>query len=250
LDLSPFPLSAVGEAAIAVRAKVPAGRLHEILSDLVRRQVIIPLAAKLYIHRDTAAEVEGQILAAVADFHRQWPESLGIPPDQLRQSLSIDRAVVDEIVARLKGDGRLAERSQRLALPEYRATFRDEDAKLLEAVEYLFREAKFSPPGREEVARQTGAAPSKIDKVLAILRDHQRLVQVEEGLWFHGEAVARAREILADHFRKEGRLDSVQFKYLLDTTRKFALPLLDYLDRLGVTRRVGNTRYPRDVQRT
>jgi hypothetical protein len=45
--------------------------------------------------------------------------------------------------------------------------------------------------------------------------------------------------------RKEGRLESVQFKYLLDTTRKFALPMLDYLDRAGVTRRVGNTRFPR-----
>ena len=43
-----------------------------------------------------------------------------------------------------------------------------------------------------------------------------------------------------------GRLESVQFKYLLDTTRKFALPMLDYLDRLGATRRVVNTRYPRN----
>ncbi len=51
--------------------------------------------------------------------------------------------------------------------------------------------------------------------------------------------------IQIEHLRKEGRLESVDFKYLLDTTRKFALPLLDYFDRAGVTRRVGNTRYPR-----
>jgi hypothetical protein len=37
----------------------------------------------------------------------------------------------------------------------------------------------------------------------------------------------------------------VQFKYLLDTTRKFAIPLLDYMDKLGLTRRVGNTRFPK-----
>ena len=65
-------------------------------------------------------------------------------------------------------------------------------------------------------------------------------------MWFHREAIDRAHEILIAHFQKEGRLASVQFKYLLNTTRKFALPLLDYLDRLGVTRRVGNTRYPRE----
>jgi selenocysteine-specific elongation factor len=55
--------------------------------------------------------------------------------------------------------------------------------------------------------------------------------------------VARGREILEAHFRKQSRLESVEFKYLLDTTRKFALPLLDYFDRVGVTTRVGNTRY-------
>ena len=179
---------AVGESAIAVRAKVPMGRLQEILADLASRQIIFPVPPKQYVHRDTAAEVQERILAAVGDFHRQWPESPGIPLDQLCQSVSIEKAVVDEIVARLKGDGRLVERNQRLALPEHRTTFRDEDAKLLDAIESLFREAKFSPPGREEVVRQTGAAPSKVEKILGILREHQRLVQVEEGLMFHCEA--------------------------------------------------------------
>jgi selenocysteine-specific elongation factor len=79
--------------------------------------------------------------------------------------------------------------------------------------------------------------------VLRILREHQRLVAVGEGLLFHSEAVDRARKLLMDHIGKEGRLESVEFKYLLDTTRKYALPLLDYFDRVGLLRRVGNTRY-------
>jgi len=66
---------------------------------------------------------------------------------------------------------------------------------------------------------------------------------VGEGLLFHCVAVERAREVLIEHLRKEGRLESVDFKYLLDTTRKFAIPLLDYFDRVGILRRVGNTRY-------
>ena len=109
-----------------------------------------------------------------------------------------------------------------------------------------FASRRFRPPSLEEVARQTGAAADKVEKLLGILREHERLVQVEGGLLFHREAVDRAREILAAHLRKEGRLESVQFKYLLDTTRKFALPLLDYFDRIGVTRRVGNTRFPKN----
>jgi len=60
---------------------------------------------------------------------------------------------------------------------------------------------------------------------------------------FHRDAVERAGQALRSHIEREGRLESVEFKYLLDTTRKFAIPLLDYFDRVGVIRRVGNTRY-------
>ena len=75
------------------------------------------------------------------------------------------------------------------------------------------------------------------------MQEQQRLAPVGEGLLFHREAVERARRLLVEHIRKEGRLESVDFKYLLDTTRKFALPLLDYFDRTGLLRRSGNTRF-------
>ncbi|NLF08609.1 MAG: hypothetical protein GX594_11625, partial [Pirellulaceae bacterium] len=45
------------------------------------------------------------------------------------------------------------------------------------------------------------------------------------------------------HIGEKGRLESVDFKYMLDTTRKYALPLLDHFDRVGLLRRVGNTRF-------
>ena len=145
----------------------------------------------------------------------------------------------------MKSDGRLVERNQRLALPEHRSTFGGEDAKLLDAVEAMFRQQGFCPP-RPMTWQSRRAPPRRRSKrVLGLLGEHGRLVQVEPGLLFHREAVDRARQILVAHLGKEGRLESVQFKYLLDTTRKFAIPLLDYLDRAGVTRRVGNTRYPR-----
>jgi selenocysteine-specific elongation factor len=235
----------VGEPALAVRTKIPHAHLHEILGELCARQRILAFPAKLYIHRDTVAEQAGRILELVGVFHRQMPESPGLPLEELRRELSVDKAVLDELLTRLKGDGRLAERNGRLALPAHRSTFRDEDAKLLEAVEALFREKPFSPPGADEVIRQTGAAPEKVRRVLGLLREHGRLVPVAEGLLFHEEAITRAREIVLAHLAKEGRLESVDFKYLLDTTRKFALPLLDYLDRLGLMRRVGNTRFPK-----
>jgi selenocysteine-specific elongation factor len=234
------------ENAVAVRSKVPRDRVRAILADLASRQVVSTVAAKGYIHRDTAAETEQRIVDVTARFHQQSPESPGLLPEQLWQAVPIDKTVLGALVDRLKAQGRLAEKNGRLALAEHRSTFGGEDSKQLETIEALFRDKLFSPPDAAEVARQTGIAANKLQKLLKLLQEHGRLVLVGGELLFHRDAVDRARELLLAQFTKEGRLDSVQFKYLLDTTRKFALPILDHLDRIGLTRRVGNTRFPKN----
>lgn len=237
------PSLAAGEAELAIRAKVPRDRLPAILAELVERQRILALGPSLYIHSDTASEAGKCILDLTADFHRQKPEGLGITLEELRKVARMDRTVLRGLVGRLKEEGRLVERVGRLATAEHRATFSEQDAQCVEAIESLFREQEFQPPGAEEIGQKIGAPVETVTKLLEILREHGRLVLVGEGLLFHREAVDHARTILIDFIRKEGKLESVRFKYLLDTSRKFAIPLLDYLDKDDAIRRVGNARY-------
>ena len=237
------PALAARDTELSVRTKTPRAALERILDELTRQGKLIVLPGALYLHRDTAAETGERVLEMVGQYHRESPESPGMTLEQLRQSLPIDRTVLEVVVALLNSDGRLVERSGRLARQEHQATFGDEDARQLQAVEAEFHRQAFHPPSLEEVAKKIGAARQTTEKLVKILCEHQRLVQVAEGLLFHCEAVGQARAILVDFLHQEGKLESVRFKYLLDTTRKFAIPLLDYFDRIGVTRRVGNTRY-------
>ncbi|MHC4400781.1 MAG: selenocysteine-specific translation elongation factor [Planctomycetota bacterium] len=234
---------AAGPAELAVRTKIPQARVEEILAGLTRREKLIPLGPNLSIHRDTAAAAAGRVLDVVARFHQGSPESPGIALEPLRIASRLEKAVADGVIALLKTEGKLVEDRGRLAAAEHQATFSEQDAERLETIESLFRQHPFQPPGTEELAGKTGAAPKDVERLLGILREHERLVPVGDGLLFHRQAVDRAREILVDFLRKEGKLESVRFKYLLDTTRKFAIPLLDHLDRLGITRREGNTRF-------
>lgn len=233
----------VDEARLAARTKVPRHRLQGILVDLASKEKVISLAGGHYIHPTTIAEAGRRILEVVGEFHGRSPESPGITMQELRQSFPLDKAVVDAVIAPLMAKGRLVESKQRLALSGHRATFRDADAQRLDKVESLFREAPFRPPRLEEVIDKTGIPANKVERIVKILVEHDRLVVVEKNLLFHREAVDRAGEIMIEYIRKEGKLESVQFKYLLDTTRKFAIPLLDYFDRVGLTRRTGNTRF-------
>ena len=237
------PSLAAGPAELAVRAKVPRARLDEILAALANEQKAISPAPGLFMHAQTAAEAGRRVLGTIEQFHARSPESPGMTLEELREACGLDKTALDGLVALERAAGRIVEQGDRFAAAGHRPTFQQEDARLLEAIEALFRQAPFRPPGPEEIVRQTGAAAGTVDKLLRILQEHRRLVPVAENLLCHREAVDRAREILVDFIRKEGKLESVRFKYLLDTTRKFALPLLDYFDRVGVTRRVGNTRY-------
>jgi selenocysteine-specific elongation factor len=237
------PLLAISKADLTRRTKTLPPRLEAILARLVREEKVSALAMDLYLHSATAADAGDRLLAQLADYHRREPESPGMTWEQLGQACGRQKPVLEGLVRRLTGAGRLVERNQRLALAEHRPTFQDRDAAHLEAIESCFRRQEFAPPSEGELAEKTRIPPAAIPKLLAILREHQRLVPVGEGLLFHCDAVEHARQLLVEHIEKEGRLESVKFKYLLGTTRKFALPLLDYFDRVGLLRRVGNTRY-------
>ena len=237
------PSLAILKADLARRTKTLYPRLEEILSRLVREEKVLALPVELYLHSATAAEAGDRLLGQLAEYHRGAPESPGMSWEQLARSCPWQKPVLEALVRRLKSAGRLVEQNERLALAEHRPAFQDRDAAHLEAIESLFLRQEFVPPSATELAEKTGIPPAAVGKLLGILQEHQRLVAVGDGLLFHRQAVEHARRLLVEHIEKEGRLESVKFKYLLDTTRKFALPLLDYFDRTGLLRRVGNTRY-------
>jgi selenocysteine-specific elongation factor len=236
------PALAISKADLARRTKTLYPRLEEILSRLVREQKVLVLRTELYLHCTTAAEAGERLLGQLAEYHRRAPESPGMTWEQLGETCPWQKPVLECLVRRLKDDNRLVERNQRLARAEHRPTFQDRDAAHLEAIESCFRQQEFAPPSVAELAEKIGISPTAISKLFRTLQEHQRLVAVGDGLFFHPVAVEHARRLLVEHMEKEGRLESVKFKYLLGTTRKFALPLLDYFDR-SLLRRVGNTRY-------
>ncbi|MDY0168281.1 MAG: selenocysteine-specific translation elongation factor [Thermoguttaceae bacterium] len=237
------PAGAAGAAELSVRTKTRPETLGNLLAGLAAEGEVVEAGAGLFIHRDVLAEVSAQALKCVGGFHKNSPESPGMAPDALRGALKLDKPVSDALMSLMKTAGRLTERNGLVALPGHSAVFQGDDARYAEAIEALFLAKPFQPPGIEELIANIGADQTTVERIITVLRQHKRLVRVEGGLLFHRDAVEQARERLVDFLNREGRLESVKFKYLLDTTRKFAIPLLDYFDAAGVTRRVGNTRY-------
>ena len=240
---------AIASAELSARTKLQPERLKRILGTLTHQGEVIDLQPGLHVHHDTLGELTSRVLECVKLFHEQSPESPGILIDELRDAVGIDRTVANAVIARLRTENRLIDSKGRLAQPEHSAEFQGPDAEHSRTIDTLFRENLFRPPAMEELRDKTGADEATVKRIINALRQQHRLVRVEGGLHFHQDAIEKAREILVDYLQKEGRLESVKFKYLVDTTRKFALPLLDHFDHIGVTRRSGNTRHLKESPR-
>jgi selenocysteine-specific elongation factor len=190
-------------------------------------------------------EVRRKISEKVEKFHKDNLLLPGISREDLRASLGkrvrseTFRAALDELVAqkKLKAPGELVKRagSEIALLPE--------EAKAKEQIEAAFVSAGLAVPSVAEVLAKLPVETKRAEKLLQILLREKNLVRVTQELIFHRQALAQLKEKLAAYKKAKGdRISVAAFKELTGITRKYAIPLLEYLDRERVTRRAGDER--------
>jgi len=118
-----------------------------------------------------------------------------------------------------------------------------EEARAKEQIEKAFAVAGLAVPSVKEVLSKLPVEARRAEKILQILLRDKTLVRVTPELIFHRDALAQLRDRLVTYKKSKGERISVPgFKELTGITRKYAIPLLEYLDRERVTRRAGDER--------
>jgi selenocysteine-specific elongation factor len=191
-----------------------------------------------------AALVRG-LRKAVEEFHAANPLAPGISKEELRGRAASGarpeffRAALEELVASraIAVSGDMVQRAGR------EITLLPEEALAKEQIERAFAAAGLTAPRLEEVLAKLPIEAARARKILQILLREKALVRITQELVFHQAAVARLREALTGYKKQHGeRLPIAAFKELTGVSRKYAIPLLEYLDRERVTRRVGDER--------
>jgi selenocysteine-specific elongation factor len=193
---------------------------------------------------DLVAQCAAAIRSAVEEFHRANPLLPGIPKQDLRGRLGdpdpdLFQAALDDApragAVIISGD--LVQRAGRaIALTP-------EEARAKEIIEREFERAGLTVPSFAAVLEKLPVESARAQRIFQILLREKTLIKVAEDLAFHQTAVARLRELVAGYKKQKGpSLPVPAFKELTGVTRKYAIPLLEYLDREHVTRRVGDQR--------
>jgi len=190
-------------------------------------------------------EARQKALARVERFHKENPLLPGISREDLRSSLGrrvrqeTFRAVLEQLAAQKKIElqGDLVKRAGSTI------TLEPEEARAKDQIEAAFAGAGLAVPAVKEVLTKLAVEPRRAEKILQILLREKILIRVTPELIFHREALAKLRGHLSSYKQAKGERISVPvFKDLTGITRKYAIPLLEYLDRERVTRRAGDER--------
>ncbi len=199
----------------------------------------------ILLGRKAFDEVRRKIAERVERFHKDNPLSPGIAREDLRAYLGrrvraeTFRAALEELATerKLEVQGELVKRagSQISLLPE--------EVRAKEQIEQAIWSAGLAVPAVKEVLAKLSVEAKRAEKLLQILLREKNLVRVSPELIFHRDALAQLKEQLATFKKEKGERISVPlFKDLTGISRKYAIPLLEYLDRERVTRRAGDER--------
>lgn len=250
----PAPAQRLGARVRASRAELPALLVAErraVRSDNVRSILgttpdVVEGAVRLggwWVQHALSDEIGAAIAARLAEFHAAEPAAAGESIATTRRSIADafaaagaphDLELADAVVDRLESEGTLVREGAQVRLASHRAGADDEVAGVVEVV----RTAEPTPPSIAEL-RAAGFAPAILD---AAVRSGA-LVRISSELVFTRELVERAGAIV-----REAGADGITLSALregLGTSRKYAVPLAEHLDRTGVTRRSGDLRFAR-----
>lgn len=190
-------------------------------------------------------EVAKKLLARVENFHKDNPLLPGIPREELRAALGrrVRTETFRTALEELEKQQKIVLHGELVKKPGTEVTLTPEEARAKQQIEQAFAKAGLAVPSVKEVLAQLAIENRRAEKILQILLREKALVRVSPELIFHRDALGQLPALLQTYKKSKGeRIGVPTFKELTGITRKYAIPLLEYLDRQRLTRRVGDER--------
>src|SRR5262245_39407923 len=196
------------------------------------------------VARPAFEELAGRVRATLKEFHRKSPLESGMGREEIREKIfahlppDIFRAVIANLVER----NEVVAEKDLLRLSSHRVALSAEEQAAKDRLAELFAKAGLQPMTLEDAIAQSGVDAARAQRFAQMLINSGELVRVA-GLVFHRSALDGLRETLRRFKAEHGpKLDVTAFKDLTGVSRKYAIPLLEYLDLQRVTRRSGDVR--------
>lgn len=211
--------------------------LADIVAELEQQGKITKIGRGRWLHRRAEDRLRARLGEEIRGLFAKGERLL----DPQALGARLPEEVKVHILGRLASEGLIELKGNRI-LPRGAASETTPEQALAERICGLYAETGFNSPRPEEVPERVGAAPAQVDAVIQMLVAEGRLIRVSAKVLLAREHMAKAQELVVAAIQKSGQLDSGDFKFMIGSTRKYALGILEYMDRTHVTTRIDSLR--------
>ena len=176
--------------------------------------------------------LKSKLLVALQTYHNQYPLRRGAPIQEVRSRLGLSQSVFTRALARLTSEDYVVEARQSLHLPDHRVSLTPQMEREAAAFLSALEGNPYSPPSDQALAPE----------LLGALIDEGKVIKVNESVVFAATAYREMSEKIIDYLGANGSITVAEARTMFNSSRKYMLPLLEYLDQQHITRRVGDER--------
>jgi selenocysteine-specific elongation factor len=215
--------------------------LEPLIAELLKAKQITRVG-DLLVAAEAFAAARSRTIAALDGFHKANPLVAGISKEELREKLGLDIEVMQAVLAELVSAKKAEISGEQVRLAGRGVELKDEESKAKKEIEQAFAAAGLKVPYMDEVLSRLPVDKARAQKLVTLLLRDRVLIKLADNLVFHQNALQGLRQTMTEYKTKSPKIDVGRFKDLTGVSRKYAIPLLEYLDRERVTRRVGDER--------
>jgi selenocysteine-specific elongation factor len=216
-------------------------RIETLAAELSRQDQIARIGDRL-VARQSLISLQERVLTRLEDFHRRNPLVAGISRQELHDGAGSPGDVFSAVLDGLSKQKRVQIAGELVRLAGHGVVMKDEESESKKTIETTFSSSGLAVPALNQVLAGLKIDKARAQKIVTLLLRDKVLIKVSDELVFHRAALEHLRAQLATYKQKSAKIDVGKFKELTGVSRKYAIPLLEYLDRERVTRRVGDIR--------
>jgi selenocysteine-specific elongation factor len=199
---------------------------------------------KRYVGADVLETLGGECLAYLGEYHRREPMRQGLSRAELLSGFGrgMHPKLVHFLVERLVKSGQVVLEGDTLRLPGHVVSLASDQSGLRALMESAYTQAGLMPPTTKAFLEENGLAAKDVAQMYRLLMEEGVLIKVSEEFYYARTAMDDIVARVRGFFESNQEMGPQDFRDLTELTRKFAIPVLEYLDKEKITMRIGDKR--------
>lgn len=219
--------------------------VQKVIEKLAVASGILMLQANppIFISAEEIAKLKARVLDCIKNYQLQNPFETGLPKSRLKSEYfsRIHNDIFHYIIHELISVKSLEAVDDYLKVSNLLFEFTKEEKLLMEFIISTYEKSGFTPPAWIELKNKIKNMPLA-EKIMFYLMNNKDIIKIDDDIYYHKNSLSTAKDMLVAYLKNHGNIEVSQFKELFNISRKYAIPLLEYFDKSGLTVRIESKR--------